>query len=161
MIHRTWHIWNGHLIYISEAHNVKTACVLDSIQFFYNDFARLWHWRVKLYWSSVNLSLCHCEGQIFSQIDAFTSKTQGFFDKTFGETKDLWISYKYTNTKIHNYKTQSLFAKNIWRDKGLVDFMRDPHISTLPPSNLHNGADVKIWLPSMATKICRINCIWL
>ena len=50
----------------------------------------------------------------------------------------------HTNTKIHNYKTRSSFAKNIWRDKGLVDFMRDPHISTLPPSNLHNGADVKI-----------------
>ena len=52
-----------------------------------------------------------------------------------------------TNTQVQKYtitRQRVHLPKNIWRDKGLVDFMRDPHISTLPPSNLHNGADVKI-----------------
>ena len=58
--------------------------------------------------------VCHVAKVKYPNIDAFTSKTQGFFAKTEWGTKDLWISC------------------------GPLIFL------SLPPSNLHNGANVKI-----------------
>ena len=53
---------------------------------------------------------------------------------------------KYPNIDAFTTKTQGFFAK-IAVDKGFVDFVRDPHNSISPRSNLHNGTNVKILLP--------------
>ena len=53
---------------------------------------------------------------------------------------------KYPNIDAFTTKTRGFFAK-IAVDKGFVDFVRDPHNSISPRSNLHNGTNVKILLP--------------
>ena len=63
--------------------------------------------------------VCHVAKVKCPNIDAFTSKAQGFFTKT-----QRFFAKTFTG------KTRGFFAKT---DKGFVDFVRDPHISVFTP----------------------------